>query len=158
MRKRLFILLVLALPVVVNASAQSYVVTAVTGKAEIVMHNGTKRTVKLREQLSPTDVINMGYGASLELIDPESRKQYTLRTPGKSKLETMMADRRNSVLKLTGQYFDYLIAQVKGSKTVVSKRVSDPATVTREVAIDSMYVIERDSVPEVKPDTVVSVK
>ena len=57
----------------------------------------------------------------------------------------MMADRRNSVLKLTSQYFDYVIAQVKGSGQVVTRRVSDPATVTREVAIDSMYVKEIDN-------------
>ena len=110
--------------------------------------------VKLRENLYPETTVNMPYGATLELIDTESRKQYTLRTPGKAKLESMLADRRNSVLKLTSKYFDYVIAQLKGSSQVVSKRVSDPATVTREIAFDSMYVREQAAKDSVKAKSV----
>jgi hypothetical protein len=145
MNKRLFMLLFAAIAVFIAAEAQHYVVYAVSGKPELVMPTGKKAPLKLRENLSASDVINIPYGATLELIDTDSRKQYTLRQPGKGKLESMMADRRNSVLKLTSQYFDYVIAQVKGSGQVVTRRVSDPATVTREVAIDSMYVKEIDN-------------
>ena len=131
-----------------RASAQQFVVYGVTGKVEVTTAHG-KHMVKLRENLYPETTVNMPYGATLELIDTESRKQYTLRQPGKAKLESMIADRRNSVLKLTSKYFDYVIAQLKGSSQVVSKRVSDPATVTREIAYDSMYV--REHPVEAKP-------
>lgn len=144
--KTLRILLIAVFAVLTAGSihAQKYVVYSVTGKAQVVLPEG-KRDIKLRETLSPSTVINLPYGATLELIDTDSRRQYTLRQPGKAKLESMMADRRNSVLKLTSQYFDYIIAQVKGKSQVVSRRCSDPATVTREVAIDSMYIMEKDS-------------
>jgi len=58
------------------------------------------------------------------------------------------------VLKLTSKYFDYVLAQVKGSSQVVSRRCSDPATVTREIEIDSMYVKEIG--PVVKDSTELS--
>lgn len=145
MKKKLLILVALV-AFFAEAQAQNYVVYSLTGKPEVVMPNG-KRLLKLRESLSPSDMLFIPYGATLELIDTDSRKKYTLRMPGKAKLESMMADRRNSVLKLTSQYFDYIVAQVKGSGQVVTRRVSDPATVTREIAIapDSMYVVETDS-------------
>lgn len=145
MKKRLFLLMFVAMAFLVQAEAQNYVVYSVTGKPELVMPNGSKRALKLRETIQPTDIVNMPYGAQVELIDTESRKQYTLRMPGRGKLESMISDRRNSVLKLTSQYFDYVIAQVKGNSQVVSRRVSDPATVTREIAYDSMYVAEPDT-------------
>jgi len=141
MKKRIFLTLAALLTLLTGASAQQYVVYGVSGKVEVTTAHG-KHMVKLRENLYPETTVNMPYGATLELIDTESRKQYTLRTPGKAKLESMLADRRNSVLKLTSKYFDYVIAQLKGSSQVVSKRVSDPATVTREIAFDSMYVRE----------------
>lgn len=146
MKQRLFLLIFAALAAFVQAEAQkSYVVYSVSGKAQLVLPDG-KRDIKLRETLYPSSLINLPYGATLELIDVESRQQYTLRMPGKGKLESMMADRRNSVLKLTSKYFDYVLAQVKGNSQVVSRRCSDPATVTREIAVDSMYVMERDSI------------
>ena len=153
MKKRLFLLIIAALAVFSYADAQNYVVYAVSGKAEVVMPNG-KRDIKLRETLYASSIINLPYGATVELIDVDSRKQYTLRTPGKGKLESMLSDRRNSVLKLTSKYFDYVLAQVKGSSQVVSRRCSDPATVTREIEIDSMYVKEIG--PVVKDSTELS--
>ena len=151
MKKRIFLIIGALLMLLTGASAQQYVVYGVSGKVEVTTAHG-KHMVKLRETLYPETTVNMPYGATLELIDTDSRKQYTLRQPG------MLADRRNSVLKLTSKYFDYVIAQLKGSSQVVSKRVSDPATVTREIAYDSMYVRERpvDSL-SVKPTAADSV-
>jgi len=149
MRKKFF-LLILTMLAFLTADAQSYVVYAVTGKVELVMPSG-KHPVKIRETLYPSSVVNLPYGATLELLDVDSRKQYTLRTPGKGKLESLMADRRNSVLKLTSKYFDYVLAQVKGKSQMVTHRCSDPATVTREIEVDSMYMVENDSVPAPVP-------
>lgn len=143
-----------AIAMVAVADAQSYVVYSVTGKAQVFMPDG-KRDIKLRETLYPASVINIPYGATVELIDVESRKQYTLRMPGKGKLENLMADRRNSVLKLTSKYFDYVLAQVKGKSQVVTHRCSDPATVTREVEVDSMYLAEIDSIAASRPKVIV---
>lgn len=148
MKKKIFLTMIALFMLLTGASAQQFVVYGVTGKVEVTTAHG-KHMVKLRENLYPETTVNMPYGATLELIDTESRKQYTLRQPGKAKLESMIADRRNSVLKLTSKYFDYVIAQLKGSSQVVSKRVSDPATVTREIAYDSMYV--REHPVEAKP-------
>lgn len=148
MKKKIFLTMIALFMLLARASAQQFVVYGVTGKVEVTTAHG-KHMVKLRENLYPETTVNMPYGATLELIDTESRKQYTLRQPGKAKLESMIADRRNSVLKLTSKYFDYVIAQLKGSSQVVSKRVSDPATVTREIAYDSMYV--REHPVEAKP-------
>lgn len=146
MKQRLFTLIAAMIGAITIAQAQNLVVYGVTGKVETVLPNGSKHVLKLRETLSEQDVINLPYGAMLEVLDTESRKQYTLRQPGKAKLENMLSDRRNSVLKLTSKYFDYVIAQVKGKGQVKSRRVSDPATVTREVMVaDSMYIMEPDS-------------
>lgn len=154
MKRRLFLLILAAIAMVTVADAQSYVVYSVTGKVQVFMPDG-KRDIKLRETLYPASVINIPYGATVELIDVESRKQYTLRMPGKGKLENLMADRRNSVLKLTSKYFDYVLAQVKGKSQVVTHRCSDPATVTREVEVDSMYLAEIDSIAASRPKVIV---
>lgn len=144
MRQRLILLAFLVVGAYLQTTAQNYVVYGVSGKAQVVLPNG-KHDIELRETLYPSSIINLPYGSTLEIIDVDSRRQYTLRQPGKAKLESMMADRRNSVLKLTSKYFDYVLAQMKGKSKVVSIRCSDPATVTREIAIDSMYVAESDS-------------
>ncbi len=144
MSKRIIMTMLVAFACMLQVEAQQYVVYGVTGKIEATTPQG-KHALKLRETVYPSTVVNMPYGAILELIDTESRKQYTLRTPGKGKLETMITDRRNTVLKLTSKYFDYVLAQMKGSQEVVTRRVSDPATVTRDIAMDSAYVAQRDS-------------
>ena len=135
MRQRLILLAFLVVGAYLQTVAQNYVVYGVSGKAQVVLPNG-KHDIELRETLYPSSIINLPYGSTLEIIDVDSRRQYTLRQPGKAKLESMMADRRNSVLKLTSKYFDYVLAQMKGKSKVVSIRCSDPATVTREIAID----------------------
>ena len=144
MRQRLILLAFLVVGAYLQTVAQNYVVYGVSGKAQVVLPNG-KHDIELRETLYPSSIINLPYGSTLEIIDVDSRRQYTLRQPGKAKLESMMADRRNSVLKLTSKYFDYVLAQMKGKSKVVSIRCSDPATVTREIAIDSKYVAESDT-------------
>ena len=144
MSKKLIMMMLVAFACLLQAEAQQYVVYGVTGKVEATTPHG-KKQLKLRETVYPSTVVSMPYGAILELIDTESRKQYTLRTPGKGKLETMITDRRNTVLKLTSKYFDYVLAQMKGSSEVVTRRVSDPATVTREITMDSTYAAQLDS-------------
>lgn len=144
MSKKLIMMMLVAFVCLLQAEAQQYVVYGVTGKVEATTPHG-KKQLKLRETVYPSTVVSMPYGAILELIDTESRKQYTLRTPGKGKLETMITDRRNTVLKLTSKYFDYVLAQMKGSSEVVTRRVSDPATVTREITMDSTYAAQLDS-------------
>ena len=117
------------------------VVYEIDGKPEVITQKG-KHQMKLREELTPDMTINVPFDATIKLFDEVGRKEFTIRYPGRGTVASMLKDKRNSVLKLTERYFDYVQAQLRGKGQTVSRRASDTATVTREIAFDSMYVAE----------------
>lgn len=116
-------------------SAQKYVVTSITG--HVTYEDKARGTVelKLRQTLQPATVLNLSYKAQVELLDGEGQKKYVLKVPGRGAISEMLKDRDNSVMKLTGQYLAYVKARLKGKGEMTSRRHSDPATVTREIAV-----------------------
>ena len=116
-------------------SAQQYVVTSITGQVTCEQSGGEKKTLALRQNLSPKSILHLPYKAQVELLDEQARKKYVLKVPGKGLLSEMLKDRQNSAMQLTEQYLAYLKERVKSKGEMTSKRFSDPATVTREVAV-----------------------
>lgn len=66
-------------------------------------------------------------------------------------------DKRNTVLTLTEDYVNSVVAQLRKDKKVKSRRHSDPATVTREQAVkDSAFAVKEvnDSLAKEEADTI----
>lgn len=143
MKKILFSLLFLVLGVCYCRAQEpsQLVVYSVTGNPELVVKK-SKRPLKLREKLSLDDVINIPYNAVVELIDIDAQKQYVIKTVGRTSVRSLIKDQRNSPIQLTKRYFNYVFSQLQGKSQVVSRRCSDPATVTR----DSLVVTEDSTI------------
>lgn len=143
MKKLVFSLFLLLLGAVSTRAQQpsQLVVFSITGTPELVVKK-SRRPLKLREKLSPDDVLNIPYNAVVELIDTEAQQQYVIKTVGRSTVRNLVKDKRNSPIQLTKRYFNYVLAQLHGKNQVVSRRCSDPATVTR----DSLVVTEDSTV------------
>ncbi len=131
--------------VVLMVHAQRYVVTSITGKVICEEKNGEKGELKLRQTLTPQSTLNLSYKAQVELLDEQGKKKYLLKVPGRGVLGEMLKDRQNSVMQLTEQYLAYMRARVKGKGEMTAKRHSDPATVTREVAVKKQGAAEEFS-------------
>jgi hypothetical protein len=99
-----------------------------------------QRVLKLRDQLTPSTVVNIPYDAKLELFDEENHKQYIIKTPGRATISSLLKDNRNSVIALTDRYFRYILSQVRGKNETIIRSCSDPATVARERQIDSTAI------------------
>ena len=134
MKKRLFILMA-AMAVALSLQAQQYVVMSITGKVEVEASGQPKHELRLREVLKPTSTLNIGFKSKVEILDEAAGKKYELKVPGKGRLSEMMKDRQNSAIQLTAQYLAYTKKRLKGNGELTSRHYSDPATVTREVAV-----------------------
>ncbi len=118
-------------------SAQQYVVYTIIGKPTITTKKGA-RNLKLRDKVTPSSIVNIPYGARLELFDEANRKQFIIKVPGSSSVASMLNDKRNSIVTLTDRYFRYILSQVQGNNETILRSCSDPATIAREEQIDSV--------------------
>lgn len=116
------------------ANAQKLIVYSMMGKVEDVT-SGKVRQVNLRDALSLATVLNIPYQGSVVLYDELNSQQYTLKTPGRATVKDMIADNNNSVQKLTSEYVAFIKKQISGGGQVLLRNCSDPATVTRSLAI-----------------------
>ena len=133
--KRLFFTFLLLAVLFVSAAAQRYVVVSITGKVTVENEGTQKRDLRLRDELTPQSVLNLPFKAQVELLNEQEEKKITLKVPGKSSLAAMFNDRKNTVMDLTKEYLSYLKDRVRSNGEMTSRRYSDPATVTREVAV-----------------------
>lgn len=122
-------------------SAQQYVVYTIVGKPTILTKKGA-RVLKLRDKVTPSSIVNIPYGAKLELFDEASRKQLIIKIPGNSSVASMLKDNRNSIVTLTDRYFRYILSQVQGNNETIIRSCSDPATIAREEQIDSTIFVK----------------
>lgn len=119
----------------VETVAQRYIVVSITGNVMLENNGGKSRELKLREVLTPQSVLNLSYKSQVELFNDQEGKKYVIKVPGKGALSALMKDRQNSVMQLSTQYIAYIKGRIKSSGEISSRRYSDPATVTREVAV-----------------------
>ena len=89
--------------------------------------------MELYEKVDMETLINIPYHAKLYLFDEATKKEYTITAPGRATVSVMLRDKRNTVGNLTQQYINTLLAQAKSGNTITGVRVSDHATVTREM-------------------------
>jgi len=129
-----FILIALASLMADIAIAQKMIVYSLKGKVEDVTAN-TPRQVKLRDALMPNTILNIPYQGCVVLFDEVTSQQFTLKNPGRAKITDMIADSKNSVQKLTGDYLAFIKKQITGGGQVQLRNCSDPATVTRSLMI-----------------------
>ena len=119
----------------VETVAQRYVVVSITGNVMLENNGGKSRELRLREVSTPQSVLNLSYKSQVELFNDQEGKKYVIKVPGKGALSALMKDRQNSVMQLSTQYIAYIKGRIKSSGEISSRRYSDPATVTREVAV-----------------------
>ncbi len=132
MKRIVFSLMVLVCLAIGQAGAQTYVIYKVVGDVTIQTGKG-KVQLKAGEQLSPQAKLSIPFKGQLQLIDQASSNRYTLKNPGTGTLESMLKDTKNTVGKVTQQYMDYMLAQVKDGGKSLKMEHSDVATVTREM-------------------------
>lgn len=151
----LCLLLLFPLAMMAKNDKTSYVVSKVSGRIDLVTPQG-RRKVEKGDVLTADMTINVSFSGSMTLLMENGNKQYVINSPGKAKLESFLADKRNTVLNMTEDYVKSVVAQLRKEKTAKVRRHSDPATVTREQFVkDSLFMqqVEKDSLAEEKSDT-----
>ena len=153
-KKIIALWLLLFIPLVAMAKKEtvSYVVSKVSGGVELVTPQG-RRKLEKGDVLTGDATLNISFSGSLTLLAQNGDKQYVLNAPGKGKLDSFLADKRNTVLTLTKDYVKSVVAQLRKDKTVKARRHSDPATVTREIVVKDSLMAE-DSLVDEKTDTI----
>ena len=153
-KKIIVLWLLLFIPMVAMAKKEnvSYVVSKVSGGVELVTPQG-KRKLEKGDVLTGDATLNISFSGSLTLLAQNGDKQYVINAPGKGKLDSFLADKRNTVLTLTKDYVKSVVAQLRKDKTVKARRHSDPATVTREIVVKDSLMAE-DSLVDEKTDTI----
>ena len=147
-QKLMALWLLLFLPLVAMAKGEpaSYVVSKVSGRVEVITPEG-KRQVEKGDVLKGDAMLNVSFNGQLTLLAEDGDKQYVINAPGKAKLDSFVADKRNTVLTLTKDYVKSVVAQLRKDKTVKVRRHSDPATVTREIIVkDSTLIPDADTI------------
>ncbi len=142
--KKFIILWVLLLFPLFTMAQKTYVVSKVSGGVQKITDRGKQRVYK-GEVLKGDVTLNISFSGSLTLLAEGDDKQYVINSPGKAKLESLLADKRNTVLVLTKDYVKSVVAQLRKDKTVKSRRHSDPATVTRELLVKDSLIAVKDS-------------
>lgn len=150
--KKFFILWIFLLFPLLAMAQNTYVVSKVSGGVQKITAKGKQRVFK-GETLKGDEVLNISFSGSLTLLAEGDDKQYVINSPGKAKLASLLADKRNTVLTLTKDYVKSVVAQLRKDKTVKSRRHSDPATVTRELLIKDSLIAVKDSAMVEKTDT-----
>lgn len=146
-QKILALWLLLFIPLVAMAKKETatYVVSKVSGRVEQVTQKG-KHQLEKGDVLTADVVLDVSFSGSLTLLAEDGDKQYVINAPGKAKLESFLADKRNTVLSMSKDYVKSVVAQLRRDKTVKAHKCSDPATVTRELLVkDSLVVVKADS-------------
>ena len=153
-KKIIALWLLLFIPMVAMAKKEtvSYVVSKVSGGVELVTPQG-RRKLEKGDVLTGDATLNISFSGSLTLLAQNGDKQYVNNAPGKGKLDSFLADKRNTVLTLTKDYVKSVVAPLRKDKTVKARRHSDPATVTREIVVKDSLMAE-DSLVDEKTDTI----
>ncbi|MBQ8706179.1 MAG: hypothetical protein IJ548_07785 [Paludibacteraceae bacterium] len=139
----LWLLLLMPLALMAKDKKVSYVVSKVSGRVELITPKG-KHRVEKGDVLTADATIDVSFSGSMTLLAENSNKQYVINAPGKAKLESFLADKRNTVLTLTEDYVKSVVAQLRKEKSVKVRRHSDPATVTREQLVKDTLFQEKD--------------
>ena len=120
------------------AEAQRYMVYSLKGNVEDVS-SAKSRKLRLRDAVSHATVLNIPMGGCVVLFDEGESRQYTLKTPGRAKVSDMIANRKNSVRELTGDYLSFVKRQISAGGQMLVFNCSDPATVTRDLQVSQTY-------------------
>ena len=128
-----------------QANAQKYIVYSMSNKIEYVAKDKVKR-LKVKDELTPQDVLVIPYNTTLELFDKVDKKKFIIRTPGKGSVNAFIKDNKNETVSLSGRMFTFMMRWMAGDGANHGEGHSDPGTVTREEFVDSTVILVQDSV------------
>jgi hypothetical protein len=131
--KKMFIIctILMLLSTAVETYANDYTVLTVSGKNINVINGKEKRQLLARERITSETIISIPYGCIVELFDMTTKTKHILKVPGSAKVKDLVANKKNTTRKLTGQYLAFVEQQIKSGGETVARKVSDPATITR---------------------------
>ena len=142
--KRVLALLFMAVLSQFHSHAQKYVVYSMDNKIDYVAKDKVRR-LKVKDELTPQDVITIPYNTTLELFDKVGKKKFIIKTPGKGSVSGFINDNKNEAVSLSGRMFTFMMRWMAGDGANHGEGHSDPGTVTREELVDSTVVIVKDS-------------
>lgn len=127
-----------------HAYAQKYVVYSMDNKIDYVAKDKVRR-LKVKDELTPQDVITIPYNTTLELFDKMNKKKIIIKTPGKGSISNFVKDNKNEIVSLSGRMFTFMMRWMSGEGVSRGEGHSDPGTITREEFVDSTVIIVKDS-------------
>ena len=127
-----------------DAYAQKYIVYSMTNKIDHVAKDKVRR-LKVKDVLTPKDVVVIPYNTTLELFDQTEKKKFIIRTPGKGNINDFINDNKNETVALSGRMFTFMMRWMTGNGVNYGEGHSDPGTVTREELTDSTVIVVKDT-------------
>lgn len=128
------VILFLVIMSTVSLNAQKLVVYSLMGKVELIQ-SGSAHRVQLRDVITMNSVINIPFRGCIVLYDAKNMKQYTLKSPGRATVASMISNGSNSIKELTSDYVAFISRQISNGGHSVVRNCSEPATVTRELSV-----------------------
>lgn len=141
--KKVLILLIFMVLNSVHIYAQKYIVYSMDAPIDYVIKDKV-RHLKVKDELTPKDVIIIPYNTTLELFDKVSKKKIIIKTPGKGNVDGFIKDNKNEVISLSERMFTFMMRRMTDDVAGRSEGYSDPVTVTREEYADSTVILVRD--------------
>ena len=138
--RKVLVLLIFTILGNIHAYAQKYIVYAMNNKIDVVTTKHVRR-LKIKDELTPQDVIMIPYNTALELFDKENKKKFIIRTPGKGSVNSFIKDDKNEIIHLSSRLFKFMMSWMTGDVMSHGEGHSDPGTVTREEAVDSTVIL-----------------
>ena len=142
--KQALLLLFFAVSGSFHAHAQKYIVYSMDNKVDYVTGKGVRR-LKVKDELTPQDVIVIPYNTTLELFDKADKKKFIIRTPGKGNVNGFIKNNKNEIVSLSGRMFTFMMRWMAGDVVNRGEGHSDPGTITREEFVDSTVIVVNDS-------------
>lgn len=143
--KSVLVLLLFAVFGNFSACAQKYIVFSMTNRIDRISKDKVRR-LKVKDVLTPQDVVVIPYNTTLELFDETDKKKFIIRTPGKGNINDFIKDAKNESISLSGRMFTFMMRWMAGDGANHGEGHSDPGTVTREEYVDSTVIVVQDSV------------
>lgn len=142
----------LLLFVSVPACAQTYCVYSVRGDVKLVEGNKTK-DVEVRNVLNASQTLSMSKGSMVVLLEMGAEKYCTLTVPGKGTISKLLANKQSTTEQCSKKYWSYLMKQIFGKGTLVTRTAHMANTTGSYRETDSLLIMV-DSQKKAVADTI----
>lgn len=146
------IIMGLLLLVSVPSFSQKYYVYSIRGDVKLVQGNKTK-DLEVRNVLNASETLSMSKGSMVVLLDMDAKKYCTLTVPGKGTISKLLANKQSTTELCSKKYWSYLMKQILGKGTLVTRTAHMAKTTGSYRETDSLLIMV-DSQPKAVADTI----